>query len=61
VSFCIFILVVGQSVSSTVRPVSVSLEVDGQRTSKLFRLGRAFVFGRRGGSNKNRVAIRQSR
>ena len=43
-----------------VLPVSVSFEVDGQRTSRLLMLGPAFVFGRRGGSKKNRVAILES-
>ena len=60
-NFCAFTFVVGQRFSSTVRPVSVSFEVEGQRTSKVLRLGRTFTFGRRGGSNKNRVAIGQSR
>jgi hypothetical protein len=40
--------------------VSVSFDVEGQRTSKLLMLGRAFVFGRRGGSKKNLVAILES-
>ncbi len=40
-----------------VLPVSVSFEVEGQRTSRLLRLGPGFDFGRRGGSKKNRVAI----
>ena len=41
-----------------VRPVSVSLDVEGQRTSKLLRPVPIFGFGRRGGSNRNRVAIK---
>jgi hypothetical protein len=43
-----------------VLPVSVSFEVEGQRTSKLLRLGPGFDFGRFGGSKKNRVAILES-
>jgi len=50
-------LAVCQRVASTVLPVSVSFEVEGQRTSKLLMLGPAFDFGRRGGSKKNRLAI----
>jgi hypothetical protein len=40
-----------------VLPVSVSFDVEGQRTSKLLRVGPTFGLGRRGGSNKNLVAI----
>jgi hypothetical protein len=50
-------LAVDQSFSSIVCPVSVSFDVEGQRTSKLLRVGPAFGLGRRGGSNKNLVAI----
>jgi hypothetical protein len=35
--------------------------VEGQRTSKLLMFRGGLAFGRRGGSNKNRVAIGQSR
>src|SRR5206468_4440103 len=49
-----------QRFSSTVLPVSVSLEVEGQRTSRLLMLGPAFDFGRRGGSKKNRLAMSES-
>jgi hypothetical protein len=50
-------LAAGQSFSSIVRPVSVSLDVEGQRTSKLLMFGAAF-FGRgRGRSNRNRDGI----
>src|SRR5256885_15064827 len=57
VNFCAFTLAVGQSFSFMVRPVSVSLDVEGQRTSKLLRPVPIFGFGRRGGSKRNRVAI----
>ena len=50
-------MAVCQRFSSTVLPVSVSFEVEGQRTSKLLILGPAFDFARRGGSKKNRLAI----
>ena len=40
--------------------VSVSFEVEGQRTSKLLILGSVFSFDRRGGSNKNLVAMSES-
>jgi hypothetical protein len=40
--------------------VSVSFDVEGQRTSKLLMLGPIFGFGRRGGSKKNRVAMSES-
>jgi hypothetical protein len=43
-----FISAAGQSFSSMVRPVSVSFEVEGQRTNKLFKPARAFGFGRGG-------------
>ena len=43
-----------------VLPVSVSFDVEGQRTSKLLILGPAFTFGRRGGSNRNLVGILES-
>ena len=59
-NFCAFILAVCQRFSSIVRPVSVSFDVDGQRTSKLLMLGPIFVFGRRGGSKRNRVAMLES-
>lgn len=52
---------VGQRCSSTVRPVSVSFDVEGQRTSKLFLVTGEPPLGRRGGANKKRVAISQSR
>lgn len=57
VNFCFFIFAVGQRFSSTVWPVSVSLDVDGHRTSKLFQFAPGLFFGRRGGSKRNRVAI----
>jgi hypothetical protein len=50
-------LAVAQRSSSIVLPVSVSFDVEGQRTSKLLKLGPTFGLGRRGGSNKNLVAI----
>jgi len=43
-----------------VLPVSVSFDVEGQRTSRLLILEPAFGFGRRGGSKKNRVAMLES-
>jgi hypothetical protein len=43
-----------------VRPVSVSFDVEGQRTSKLLMLGPVFGFGRRGGSKRNRFAMSES-
>jgi hypothetical protein len=43
-----FILAAGQLFSSMVRPVSVSFEVEGQRTNKLFRPAPTFGFGRGG-------------
>ncbi len=60
VNFCAFILAVCQRFSSIVRPVSVNFDVEGQRTSRLLMLGPAFGFGRRGGSNRNRVGILES-
>jgi hypothetical protein len=60
VNFCVFTLAVRQSFSSIVLPVSVSFDVEGQRTSKLLILRRTFAFGRRGGSKKNLVAISES-
>src|SRR5438132_13936859 len=57
VTFCVFNLAIGQRFASIVLPVSVSFDVEGQRTSRLLRLGPGFDFGRRGGSKKNRVAI----
>jgi hypothetical protein len=57
VNFCVFNVTVGQRFSSIVLPVSVSFDVEGQRTSKLLMLGPAFGFGRRGASKKNLVAI----
>src|SRR6267143_7296492 len=57
VNFCALTLWVGQSFSFTVRPVSVSFDVEGQRTSKLLRPVPILGFGRRGGSKRNRVAI----
>ena len=56
-NFCRFTFAVGQSFSSIVRPVSVSRDVDGQRTSKLLILGGAFFGFGRGGSKRNRVVI----
>jgi hypothetical protein len=49
-----------QRFSSIVLPVSVSFDVEGQRTSTLLMLGPVFGFGRRGGSNKNLVAMSES-
>jgi hypothetical protein len=60
VNLCLFTLAVRQRFSSIVRPVSVSFDVDGQRTSKLLMLGPVLGFGRRGGSKKNRVAMSKS-
>jgi hypothetical protein len=59
-NFCVFSLAVAHPFSSIVLPVSVSLDVEGQRTSKLLMLGPAFGFSRRGGSKKNRVPISKS-
>jgi hypothetical protein len=52
VNFCGFIFAAGQRFCSIVRPVSVSFEVEGQRTSKLFKSAPAFGFGRRRGGSK---------
>jgi hypothetical protein len=60
VNFCVFTMAVCQSFSSIVLPVSVSFDVEGQRTSKLLILGRGFAFARRGGSKKNLVAMLES-
>jgi hypothetical protein len=60
VTFCVFNLAIGQRFASIVLPVSVSFDVEGQRTSRLLRLGPAFDFGRRGGSKKKRVGILES-
>jgi hypothetical protein len=60
VNFCFLSLAVAQRFSSIVLPVSVSFEVEGQRTSKLLMLGPVFGFGRRGGSKRNRVAMSES-
>src|SRR2546430_5618460 len=56
-NFCFLTFAAGQRFSSIVFPVSVNFEVDGQRTSKLFRFKVVFGLIRRGGSNRNRVAI----
>ena len=61
VNFCVFSLTAAQRSSSIVLPVSVSFDVEGQRTSKLLKLGPTFGLGRRGGSNKNLVAINYNR
>jgi hypothetical protein len=60
VTFCVFNFAIGQRFASIVLPVSVSFDVEGQRTSRLLMLGPVFGFGRRGGSKKNRVAILES-
>jgi hypothetical protein len=60
VNFCSLTLAVAQRFSSIVLPVSVSFDVEGQRTSKLLMLGPSFVFGLRGGSKKNLVAMLES-
>jgi len=57
VNFWMVILAVSQRFSSIVCPVSVSFEVEGQRTSKLLILRPAFAFGRRGRSKKNLCPI----
>ena len=59
-NFCVFTVAVCQRFSSIVLPVSVSFDVEGQRTSKLLMLRRAFALRRRGGSKKNLVAISES-
>jgi len=53
-------LAVAQHFSSIVLPVSVSFDVEGQRTSRLLMFEPAFIFCRRGGSKKNRLAISES-
>lgn len=58
VNFCVFTVSLCQCFSSTVFPVSVSFEVEGQRTSRLLIPGR--VFACFGGSKKKRVAILKS-
>jgi hypothetical protein len=60
VNFCIFIFAAGHLFSSTVFPVSVNFEVEGQRTSKVLIPALGFVFCRSGGSKRNRVAILKS-
>jgi hypothetical protein len=55
VNLCVFSFAVDQRFSSIVRPVSVSFDVERQRTSKLLMVGPVFTFGRRGGSNRNLV------
>jgi hypothetical protein len=60
VNFCVFTVAVCQRFSSIVLPVSVSFEVEGQRTSRLLILRPVFAFVRRGGSKKNLVAISES-
>jgi hypothetical protein len=60
VNFCFLSLAVAQRFSSIVLPVSVSFDVEGQRTSKLLMLGPILVFGRRGGSKKNLVGMSES-
>jgi hypothetical protein len=60
VNFCVFTVAACQRFSSIVLPVSMSFDVEGQRTSKLLMLGRAFAFDRRGGSKKNPVAMSES-
>jgi len=60
VNFCVFTVAACQRFSSIVLPVSVSFEVEGQRTSKLLMLRPVFAFARRGGSKKNLVAISES-
>jgi|GEM_PF-3365519 len=60
VNFCVFTFAIGQRAASMVRPVSVSFDVEGQRTSRLLILRPAFALGRLGGSKKNRVAMSES-
>jgi hypothetical protein len=60
VNFCVFTMAVCQSLSSIVLPVSVSFDVEGQRTSNLLILGPVFGFGRRGGPKKNLLAMSES-
>ena len=60
VNLCVFSFAVGQRFSSIVLPVSVSFDVEGQRTSKLLILGPVFTFRRRGGSKRNLVGMSES-
>ena len=60
VNLCVFSFAVDQRFSSIVLPVSVSFDVERQRTSKLLMVGPVFTFGRRGGSNRNLVGISES-
>jgi hypothetical protein len=60
VTLCVFSFAVGQRFSSIVLPVSVSFDVEGQRTSKLLILGPTFGLGRRGGSKRNLVGMSES-
>lgn len=60
INLCVFSFAVGQRFSSIVLPVSVSFDVEGQRTSKLLIVGPAFTFGRRGGSNRNLVGMSEA-
>ena len=60
VNLCVFSFAVGQRFSSIVLPVSVSFDVEGQRTSRLLMAGPVFTFGRRGGSNRNLVGMSES-
>jgi hypothetical protein len=50
VNLCPFTFATGHNFSLIVRPVSVSFEVEGQRTNKLFML--IFGSGRRCGGSK---------
>jgi hypothetical protein len=50
VNFCDFTVAVCQRSSSIVLPVSVSFDVEGQRTSKLLIFGPGFFGRARGGS-----------
>ncbi len=59
-NFCFLSFAVAQRFSSIVLPVSVSFDVEGQRTSKLLMLGPGFIFSRRGGSKKNLVGMSES-
>ena len=55
-----FTVAVCQRLSSIVFPVSVSFEVEGQRTSRLLMVRPVFAFARWGGSKKNLVAMSES-
>jgi hypothetical protein len=57
VNLCVFSFDVAQRFSSTVFPVSMSLDVDGHRISRLFIPALGFAFCRRGGSKRNRRAM----